>query len=132
MAKQQAENEKPEVEFLETIRHKLMLCDDESKNWTVETEFLDSYMTLTIDSLRKFDQEYIELIVKTISDSELFLFEKLRQLGWCSGYNLTDCRPKHLEFNWLNLSGIRPSNPNKKNLIGAICSCSVCRIRFDC
>ena len=54
MAKQQTENEKPEVEFLECIRHKQMLCD-ESKNWTVKTEFLDSYMTLTIDSSRKFD-----------------------------------------------------------------------------
>ena len=90
MTKQQTENEKPEVEFLESIRHKLMLCD-ESKNWSVKIEFIDSYMTLTIDSLKKFDQEYIELIVKTISDSELFLFEKLRQLGLCSGYNLTDC-----------------------------------------
>ena len=130
MAKQQTENEKPEVEFLESIRHKLMLCD-ESKNWTVKTESLDSYMTLTIDSSRKLDQEYIELIVKTISDAELFLFEKLRQLGWCSGYNITDCRTRHLEFNWLNLRAIRPSNPSKENLIGEICSCSICRIRFD-
>ena len=58
MAKQQTENEKPESEFLESIRHKLMLCD-ESKNWSVKTEFIDSYMTLTIDSSKKFNQEYI-------------------------------------------------------------------------
>ena len=88
-------------------------------------------MTLTIDSSKKFSQDYIELIVKTISDSELFKFERLRQLGWCSGYNITDCPPKHLEFNWLNLRVIRPPNPSKENLIGEICSCSICRIRFD-
>ena len=114
MAKQQTENEKPEVDFLEDIRHKLMLCN-ESKNWNIQTDVSDNFMTLTIDSLKKFTQDNIELIVQTISDKELFKFERLRQLGWCSGYNLPDCDSKHLEFNWLNLRALRLSNPSKKN-----------------
>ena len=88
MSKQQTKNEKPEAEFFEDIHHRIML-NEESKKWSVETKFNDSYITLTIQSSEKFNQEHIELIVKVISDSELFRFEKLRQLGWCSGYDLS-------------------------------------------
>ena len=49
-------------------------------------------MTLIITSSEEFNQEHIELIVKVISDSELFRFEKLRQSGWCSGYDLSGCK----------------------------------------
>ena len=107
------------------------MLNNESKKWNIQTEIRENYMTLTIESIKKFDEGEINLIVEVLSDNELFRFEKLRQLGWCSGYNLFDCKPKHLEFNWMNLRAIRPSNPSKKNLIGEICSCAICSIRFD-
>ena len=128
MAMQQTANEKPEVEFLEDIRHRLLL-NNESKKWNIQTKIHENYMTLTIESIKKIDEDEINLIVEVLSDNELFRFEKLRQLGWCSGYNLSDCEPKHLEFTWMNLRAIRPLS--KKNLIGEICSCTICRIRFD-
>ena len=83
MAQQQTQNDKPEVDFLEGIQHKLMLTA-ESKDWSIQAEYLDSYVTLTIDSSNRFSQNCIELIVKTISDDELFKFDILRKLGWCS------------------------------------------------
>ena len=103
---------------------------DQSKNWNVQFKICDYYMTLTIDSSEKFSQDEISLIVKIISDNELFRFEKLRDLGYCSGYNLSDSYPKHLEFNWLNINSIRPPKDSIYKF-NETCSCTTCRIRFD-
>ena len=130
MANQQMENEKPEADFLEDIRHRIML-NEESKKWSVETKFDNSHMSLIITSSEKFSEEHIHLIVQIISDSELFRFEKLWKSSWCSGYDLSGCRPKYLEFNWINLGGIRAEGSKGKKLINETCSCAICSFKFE-
>ena len=89
-------------------------------------------MTLIFESSKRFSQDDIETIVKTIADNELFKFDLLRKFGWCSSYSITECSPEYLELSWMNSRSIRkPFEPPANNLTGEICSCQICKYRFE-
>ena len=119
------------IEVLELIEHKINL-NHVSNDWKIKTEQKNAYMTLIIESSKRFAQNEIELIVETIADNELFKFELLRKFGWCSSNCIVESSPGYLEFSWMNLRSIRkPFEPPANDLIGEVCSCQICNYRFE-
>ena len=110
-------------EFLEYIRYSICL-EPFSIDWDLETDLQKHCITLKIKSSKKFVKDQIEFVVNTIADYELFKFDSLRKLGWCSSTKIIECLPGYLEFSWLNLRKSDDS-PIKK------CSCMVCDDRFS-
>ena len=105
MSQQKTEME-ARTEFLEEVRYKIML-EDASKDWEIKTEQKNAYLTLIVESSKRFSQNGIEVIVNIIADNELFKFDILRNFGWCSSYSITKSSPGYLEFSWMNLRSIR-------------------------
>ena len=110
-------------EFLEFIRYSLVL-KPLSINWNIETDLQNNSISLIIKSSKNFAKDEIELIVNTIADYELFKFDVLRKLGWCSSSKIIESSPGYLEFSWLNLTKSEDSVIEK-------CFCQICFDRFD-
>ena len=110
-------------EFLEFIRYSLVL-KPLSINWNIETDLQNNSISLIIKSSKNFAKDEIELIVNTVADYELFKFDVLRKLGWCSSSKIIESSPGYLEFSWLNLTKSEDSVIEK-------CFCQICFDRFD-
>ena len=110
-------------EFLEHIRYSICL-EPFSINWDLETDLQKHCFALKIKSSKNFVKDEIEFVVNTIADYELFKFDSLRKLGWCSSSKIIESSPGYLEFSWLKLRKSDDS-PIKK------CSCMVCDDRFS-
>ena len=106
-------------EFLEYIRYSID-TDRISENWDLEVEIKNEMMLLSIKSTKPFNEIETEYIVNSVDDFELFKFEELRPLGWCSSSKIVKSIPGHIEFAWL-----KTSNDLMK------CSCQVCSDRFS-
>ena len=104
-------------EFLEFIRYMLAI-EPVSVNW-------DNSISIMIKSSKNFAKDEIEFIVDTIADYELFKFDVLRKLGWCSSNKIIESSPGYLEFSWLNL------RKNSEDSVIEECFCQICRDRFD-
>ena len=109
--------------FLEFIRYSLAL-KPLSINWNIKTDLQNNSISLIIKSSKNFAKDEIELIVNTIADYELFKFDVLRKLGWCSSSKIIESSPGYLEFSWLNLTKSEDSVIEK-------CFCQICFDRFD-
>ena len=92
-----------------------------SFEWDIETDVVNNRITLIIKKSFAFDKEEIEFIVNTIADFELFKFDILRHLGWCSSSKLIESSVGHLEFSWLNQHKLF----GKSDSI-AKCTCQLC------
>ena len=111
------------AEFLEYIRYTLAI-EPVSINWDIKTDLQNNSISIMIKSSKNFPKDEIEFIVDTIADYELFKFDFLRELGWCSSSKIIESSPGYLEFSWLNLR--KPDDsPIEK------CSCIVCVDRFS-
>ena len=81
-------------------------------------------ISIIIKSSKDFVKDEIEFIVDTIADYELFKFDVLRKLGWCSSSKIVESSPGYLEFSWLNLRKSEDSPIEK-------CFCQICLDRFS-
>ena len=122
MSSQDSKNECNE--FLEFIRYTIDI-EPMSINWDLTTDLQNNNMSLIIKSSKTFNEDEIEFIVNTIADYELFKFDVLRKLGWCSSSKIIESSPGHLEFSWLNLS------QKTENSVIEKCFCQICLDRFD-
>ena len=111
------------AEFLEVIRYTLAI-DPLSTNWDIRTDLQNNSISIMIKSSKNFAKDEIEFIVDTIADYELFKFDILRKLGWCSSSKIMESSPGYLEFSWLNLR-------NYEDSVIEECFCQICRDRFD-
>ena len=112
-----------EFEFLQTIMDKLKDTFGDDYFWQCDCS--EKTMTLAITSTKKIEEPDISKIIKILVDADLEKFDPLRELGWCSCYNLNECRPRYPEFNWINMS--RFLKLNKIDL----CNCATCNYRFN-
>ena len=112
------------AEFLEFIRYTLAI-DPLSTNWDMKTDLQNNSISLMIKSSKNFAKDEIEFIVDTIADYELFKFDILRKLGWCSSSKIIESSPGYLEFSWLNL------RKNSEDSVIEKCFCQICSDRFD-
>ena len=109
-------------EFLEYIRYSI-LHEPFSINWDLEIDLQKHCIALKIKSSKNFVKDEIEFVVNTIADYELFKFDSLRKLGWCSSSKIIESSPGYLEFSWINLR--KTNSPIEK------CSCVTCVDRFS-
>ena len=110
-------------EFLEFIRYTLGI-EPVSNNWDIKTDLQNNSISIMIKSSENFAKDEIEFIVDTIADYELFKFDVLRKLRWCSSGKIIESSPGYLEFSWLNLRKSEDSVIEK-------CFCQICLDRFD-
>ena len=110
-------------EFLEYIRYSICL-EPFSINRDLETDLQKHCIALKIKSSKNFVKDEIEFVINTIADYELFKFDSLRKLGWCSSSQIIESSPGYLEFSWLNLRKSDDSPIEK-------CSRMVCVDRFS-
>ena len=111
------------AEFLEFIRYTLSI-DPVSINGDIKTDLQHNSIPIIIKSSKNFVKDEIEFIVDIIADYELFKFDVLRKLGWCSSSNIVESSPGYLEFSWLNLRKSEDSPIEK-------CFCQICFDRFS-
>ena len=111
------------AEFLEYIRYSICL-EPFSINWDLETDLQKHCITLKIKSSKNFVKHEIEFVVNTIDHYELFKFDSLQKLGWCSSSQIIESSPAYLEFSWLNLRKSDDSPIEK-------CSCMTYVDRFS-
>ena len=110
-------------EFLEFIRYTLAI-EAVSTNWDM-TDLQNNSISIMIKSSKNFAKDEIEFTVDTIADYELFKFDILKKLGWCSSSKIIESSPGYLEFSWLNL------RKNSEDSVIEECFCQICRSRFD-
>ena len=120
-----------EIQFLKSIGDKLDDNSEESKEWFWVMEKSPTIMSFSMycSADSKFEQEDITKIIEILATAELEKFVALRNLGGCSAYDLTGCRPGYLEFNWLNLPKTRREKDS--NSAFDLCSCVLCNFRFN-
>ena len=111
-------------EFLEFINYTLAI-EPVSINWDIKTDVQNNSMSIIIKSSKSFAKDEIKFIVDTIADYELFKFDVLRKLGWCSSSKILESSPGYLEFSWLNLAQKSEDSVIEK------CFCQICLSRFD-
>ena len=130
MAQQITENE-ARNEFLKLIEYEINL-NSASKDWKIKTDQQNAHMALIIESSKRFPQNYIEFIIETVCDKEIFKFDLLRKYGWCSCHCIVQSSPGYLELGWMNLRSIRkPFEPPDSDIIGEVCNCQICQYRFE-
>ena len=130
MAQQITENE-ARNEFLELIEYEINL-NSASKNWKIKTDQQNAHMALIIESSKRFPQNDIEFIIKTVCDKKNFKFDLLRKYGWCSCHCIVQSPPGYLELGWMNLRSIqKPFEPPNNDILGEICNCQICQYRFE-
>ena len=112
-----AEEENECVTFCEQIRFSIDQ-DQMFQNAEVKIEITNNTMSLILLSEHAFNFEEVDYIVKLIDENELFCFEKLLNLGWCSASKVVNSAPGHIEFSWLKVN----STP---------CICQICSDRFN-
>ena len=112
-----------EYQFLQHIFDKLKDTFSEDFFWQYDCS--EKAMILKITSTKKIEQANVHKIIKILVDVDLAKFDSLRALGWCSAYNLTECRARYLEFEWVNMS--RLLKLNKVDL----CSCLTWNYKFN-
>ena len=111
-------------EFLEFIRYTLAI-EPVPINWDIKTDLQNNSISIIIKSSKSFAKDEIEFILDTIADYELFKFDVLRKLGWCSSSKIIESSLGYLEFSWLNLAKKSEDSVIEK------CSCQICLDRFD-
>ena len=104
------------VTFLEQIRFSIDQ-DRMFQNSEVKIDVTHYTMSLILLNEQPFDFQEIEYIVNLIDENELFSFQELYNLGWCSSSKVTRAAPGSLEFSWLKFS-------NEE------CICQTCSLRF--
>ena len=103
------------VTFLEQIRFSIDQ-DRMFQNSEVKIDVTHNTMSLILLNDQPFDFQEIEYIVNLIDENELFSFQELYNLGWCSSSKITRAAPGRLKFSWLKL--------NEE------CFCQICSLRF--
>ena len=122
MSVQKNEKEKC-AEFIEYIRYSIAI-EPMSNDWDLKIEIGNNVMMFNIKSSKIFDIEETEFIVNTIDDYELFKFNDLRDLGWCSSSKIIESSPGCIEFAWLKI-------PQSNDLTIDKCPCQICLDRFE-
>ena len=121
-----------EGEFLSEISDQLENCkNDKIFYWTNQKSPTTMTVSIYSSADNEFEQEDIEKIIDILTKVDLEKFEALRNLGWCSGFDLSRCKKGYMEFNWLNISKNRVHQDKNKIELFDLCCYMICNYRFN-
>ena len=119
-----------ESDFLQDLS--LKIC--ELNQW-VETSWDTTSMMMSFDVKAHqcgcFNQHLIQGIINIIEEACEKSFLKLREFGWCSGYDIEGSIKNKIEFSWLNQSKNRTQKNKEKLIKTELCSCLACNFRYS-